>query len=96
MDTSALLDVVVDQATFLAFARALQADREAAFELERKSDTDPYGPGAGGWENVTIESFLERAIAWAKDSRFGASQGLSSANPWKQFAVFLYAGKIYE
>jgi hypothetical protein len=96
MDMASLLELVVDQPTFLAFVRALQADRAAALEMERRSRASPFGPDAGGWENVTIESFLECAIAWADDSQFGASQGLSSASPWKQFAVFLYAGKIYE
>ena len=96
MDTSELLDAVVDQQTFLAFARALRAEREEAVRLERATPSSPYGPDAGGWENVTIESFLGAAIAWADDSRFGVDQGLSATNPWKQFAVFLNCGKYYE
>jgi hypothetical protein len=34
--------------------------------------------------------------AYARDSRFGESQGLDIANPWRVFATFLYCGKIYE
>ena len=49
----------------------------------------------GGWENSTMEDFLESATAWAESTNFGENQGLSG-NPWRQFAAFLYCGKIYE
>jgi len=75
------LEAVIDEATFLDFVRALTADR-----LEN----------AQAWGNGTIEDFLEAASSWADDSEFGSRQGLSSASPWKKFAVFLYCGKIYE
>lgn len=61
-----------------------------------RSLSSPYGPDAGGWENISIESFLEAALAWAESTNFGASQGLSDSNLWQKFAVFLYVGKIYE
>jgi hypothetical protein len=77
-----LLDRVHDASSFLAFARALEADSRRA--------------GAPGWENGAISDFLKSAIRWAEDSRFGESRGLSPENPWKQFATFLYCGKIYE
>lgn len=48
------------------------------------------------WENTTIEDFLGGAIAWAQASNFGVDQGLQLSNPWRQFANFLYCGKIYE
>ena len=85
MDTSGLLAAVNDQASFLAFVRALKTEREQGL-LSRDAE----------WENDTIESFLGAAIAWAEDSDFGASQGLRDTDPWKKFAVFLYCGKIYE
>lgn len=75
------LEAVVDEATFLDFVRALTTDR-----LEN----------AEAWDSGTIEDFLEAASSWADDSGFGSRQGLSSASPWKKFAVFLYCGKIYE
>jgi hypothetical protein len=57
-------DAAHDWKTFLAFARQLLADREGAAE---KESADPPGPydlcGANGWQNVTIEGFLEAAIA---------------------------------
>ncbi|BCD89224.1 hypothetical protein PSm6_56310 [Pseudomonas solani] len=96
MDVSELLDHVKDIETFLVFARALAADRAASVAQEKIDPSSAYGPDAHGWENTSIESFLEGAIAWAEDSDFGVAQGLSSANPWQQFAAFLYCGKIYE
>lgn len=84
MELHDLLDQVNDNQTFLRFARALMADSAAASSDDR------------GWQNNTIEGFLESAIAWAEASDFGISQGLQPSNSWQQFAVFLYCGKIYE
>ena len=78
---------VSDERTFLEFVEALRADRAA-------SDQEPNV--SRGWQNDTIASFLESACAWASDSDFGEGEGLSDSSPWKKFAVFLYAGKIYE
>jgi hypothetical protein len=88
-------DFVSDEASFLAFVRALEADRRLAAILEKQ---DHHIDGAHrGWQNSTIEQFLESAAAWAEDSRFGSTQGLSDGvSPWRRFAIFLYAGKIYE
>ncbi|AJQ95081.1 DUF7660 family protein [Gynuella sunshinyii] len=91
-----LIEIVDDENSFLAFVEALKKDRENAIALEKKNPSSPHDSDAGGWENVTIESFLEAAHAWAIDSDFGASQGLSSDNIWKKMATFLYCGKIYE
>jgi len=96
MDTSALLAAVADQSSFLAFARALNADREHAAKIESDPSAVSGERKVETWQNVTIESFLGAAIAWAEDSRFGASQGLKHDNPWKKFAVFLQCGKMYE
>ena len=95
MDVSKLLEVVKDLESFLVFARALAADRAASVAHEKENLSSPYGSDANDWENTTIESFLEGAIAWAEASDFGITQGLSLSNPWKQFAVFLYCGKNY-
>jgi hypothetical protein len=86
------LEAVVDEYSFLAFVRALLRDRE----MEAVKFIGASGRGANGWENHTIDTFLEGALAWAEDSNVGASQGLANASPWKRFATFLYCGKIYE
>jgi hypothetical protein len=88
-----LVETVKDEATFLAFVEALRADRRAEDAAAR---VDLFGRGEQGWENHTIEAFLEAAVAWARDSRFGSTTGLAGATPWRKMASFLMAGKAYE
>jgi hypothetical protein len=89
------LNKVEDQNSFIEFAKALQADKEDENRKEKEKPSNPYSNGWNGWENTTIEGFLESAIAWAEDSEFG--DRLEKAdNLWKKFAMFLYGGKVYE
>lgn len=92
MELHEQLETVTDATTFLAFVRALIKDCEA----EAGREIDDFGRGENGWENHSIEAFLEAALSWAEATNLGASQGLAEASPWKRFAVFLYCGKIYE
>lgn len=87
-------DAVHDRESFLAFVAALAADRRAAVAAEKESPSSPYGPDAGGWENLTIEDFLEAAIAWAESG--GRPWPFPAEPSWRAFATFLYCGKIYE
>jgi hypothetical protein len=76
-----LLEEVKDEKSFLLFVKSLIKDR--------KSPED--------WENNSIGDFLESSVAWAEDADFGINQDSElKTNKWKQFAVFLYCGKIYE
>lgn len=96
MELHEQLNLVKDEESLLAFVRQLQLDRIASIESKRKSPSSPYGPEARGWENTSIESFLEAAYSWAEATNFGVSQGMAPSNPWLRFAAFLYCGKIYE
>jgi len=95
MELESYLDKVTDEASFLEFAKALQADREDEVRKELEKPSDPYSEGHNGWQNATIDGFLESAVAWAEDGSFGKTIE-PNANPWKKFALFLYGGKIYE
>ena len=95
MELESYLDNVIDENSFLVFAKALQADKEDESRKEKANPANSYSHGHNGWENSTIDGFLESAIAWAKDGKFGESLE-PNANPWKKFALFLYGGKIYE
>ena len=92
-----LLDAVCDRETFLAFVRALAADR---LDDVRAHEAAPASPdGSGDWQNVTIEDFLESAASWADDvGKTGDERAawFPEAPSWAAFASFLYAGKIYE
>ena len=74
------LESVTDANSFLAFVRALVADRESAVQRERAQPSSPWGPDAGGRENTQIETYLEAAAAWAESTDFGVSQGLNANN----------------
>ena len=87
-----MIEEVNDEKSFLKFVEALTEDRS----LEDSKSVDLCGRGSRGWENHSIEDFLEAAHAWAESTNVGASQGMSEDSPWKRFAAFLYCGKIYE
>ena len=92
MELDERLEQVDGPKTFVTFVRQLIADRKE--DVSQRADT--FGRGVHGWENDSIEDFLEAGLAWAEDSNFGVKQGLERESPWKQFASFLYCGKIYE
>jgi len=89
------LGAVVDRESFLAFVKALIADREDEVSKEKEKPSGAWGAGANGWEHGTVEGYLEAAVAWAEDSR-GHAWELSAEPSWKVFARFLYSGKTYE
>lgn len=101
-DLEKLLEGVNDEDTFLKFLKALALDRADEVSKEAKMPSNPYGPGANGWQHGSIEAFLEAAAAWAEDSKNalrqidGPPKVAAPTNPWKQCAEILYMGKHYE
>ena len=95
---TSLLHEVRDEDSFLEFVQALIADRVDEIEKEKAAPSSPYGTAANGWENVSVERYLEAAAAWAETMRFGRAghDGKFKDNCWNQFAHFLHAGKFYE
>jgi len=91
-DSSPNPDSVHDEASFLSFVATLAADRREAAKVPDAGFGAPRG-----WQNHTVDDFLDAALAWAHDSSFGRTQGLDvDASVWRRIAVFLHAGKIYE
>ena len=91
MKPEELLDSISSRETFLQFLEALIADRCDSIEQEKIAPSSPYSAEANGWENTSIEHFLEAMEAWAKDS-----QALNDEPSWRAFAQLLLAGKSYE
>lgn len=86
-------DFVHDRDSFMQFVGWLRADREASEALEA-SDPDRFRwGGANGWQNGSISTFLEAAAAGAESQK---DWGNGTNPSWKDLAVFLYLGKIYE
>ena len=90
------LESVCDEETFLQFLLALRDDREGSITKEKVTPSSPYGPDAGGWENTTIERFLDTAVRWARDSVNGNPFYQRPDNPWRRCADILFAAKSYE
>lgn len=84
------LDAVVDEATFLQFLTLLAADFEAA-QKEANKEKYPHLASPRGWQNFTIETFLDAAVAGAD----GGAE-LVAANPWRRCADILFGGAVYE
>lgn len=89
-----LLDTVTNRETFLAFVWALVEDRQKADAVEAADPERHRWGGANGWQNQTIVSFLEAAAAGSEHPSW-PEQG-AEAPGWKDFALFLLMGKIYE
>lgn len=77
--------------SFLKFLKAMEKDRKESVKLEAENLTSPYEPDAGGWENTSIEDFLESMRAWLADS-----QDKDVSPSWELFAEAIMAGKTYE
>jgi len=92
MDITEQANSVHSKQSFLEFVRALAADRVNEVELEKKTPSSPYGPGAKGWENGSIEAFLEAMEAWISDT----GDKVPEKPEWNTFARILLAGKYYE
>jgi hypothetical protein len=85
-----LLVEVTSRESFVTFARALAKDRTEAQKLERASPDRYVLDGANGWKNADIASFIFAGL--------GQFEGRSSTSEpsWRDFAEFLYLGKIVE
>jgi hypothetical protein len=90
------LESVRDEETFLQFLLALRDDRVGSIAEEELTPSWPYGPDAGGWENTTIERFLEAAVRWARDSVNQNTFYQKADSQWRRCADILFAAKSYE
>ncbi|MDF3199158.1 hypothetical protein P3C29_10715 [Pseudomonas sp. 1912-s] len=91
-----LLKTVDDEQSFIGFVKALGMDFAEERLLEETSPSSPYGPGALGRENGSIDTFLDAAAAWATASSRSSPVSASRSNVWQRCAAILLAGKFYE
>lgn len=96
-DLQKMAESVRDKSSFIEFINALKEDRLEELKREKQSPSSPYGPGACGWENVSIEAFLDAMSEWADATSALTNQPMVPADPsWRSFAMILLAGKLYE
>jgi hypothetical protein len=86
------VDGVTSRATFVAFIEELRADLLASGAAEARAPSSGYGPAVGGWENPTLERFLDALATYATD----AGHQIQEPPQWHTFAQLLAAAKIYE
>ncbi|KPN92979.1 DUF7660 family protein [Pseudomonas nunensis] len=96
IDFDELLGRVKDEQSFIEFIGALGSDFASERVLEETTPSSPYGPGALGWENGSIDTFLDAAAAWATDSTRSSPPSAPVSNVWQRCASILLAGKFYE
>lgn len=75
-----LIECIDSPESFLRFVKALADDA-------RMDAARPFAPGTSGWENGTVESFIEAMHAWATDSA-----SLPAKPVWRDVAQLLLAG----
>ncbi len=66
IDLYKLCDAVCDETSFIAFLEQLRLDFGDSKIREAKHPSPSYAAAANGWENTTIDAFLEAATAWAR------------------------------
>jgi len=76
--------------SFLQFLAVLREHRAAAVDEARKAPPGRFDVGPGGWENWTLDEFLEAMEAYAHDTTLPAQPS------WHDVARLLLAGKGYE
>lgn len=91
--TSLSPDEVNDRKSFIRFVSALIEDRKSAEAKEKEAPEAYRLGGANNWQNTTISSYLECALAGAEEQD---DWGDSNTSSWRDLALFLYLGKIYE
>lgn len=94
MELNELLEKVNGRESFIVFVKALIQDREKSVEMDRQNPEKYKWVGALGWENGSIENYLNACIACFEDDK--RHQEKPEEITWKRFAEFLHSGKIYE
>lgn len=94
MELHELLEQVEDRETFVIFVKALIADRRKADTSLKESPEKYEWTNVLGWENGTVEAYLNAAVRCFEDSKH--LQDNPETASWRIFADFLYGGKIYE
>jgi hypothetical protein len=96
VDLDELLERVTDEQSFIDFVAALSADFSRERALEKATPSSAYQAGALGWENGSVDTFLDAAAAWAMATARNAQADAAVSNVWQRCAEILLAGKFYE
>src|SRR5262249_52073641 len=87
---------VADERGFIRLLQMMALDREEEKQKELASPSPRYSAGANGWENGSIEAFLDAAAAWAEANSRTAHLGAAVPDAWRRAAMIIVAGAFYE
>jgi hypothetical protein len=95
-DLVSAAEVVADEKAFIQLLRMMALDREDEQQKELARPSSPHSAGANGWENRSIEAFLEAAAAWAEATSRTANLGAEASDAWRRAAIIVVAVAFYE
>ena len=90
MDLTDLAAAVATRSDLAQFVRVLLADCRENAAAEASTPSGPWTSATAGWENPTLDRFLEALAGYADEG-----QGDQPAT-WRTFAELLAAAKVYE
>ena len=94
VDLDELLRSVNDEQSFIGFIEALGSDFASERVFQETTPSSPYGPGALGWEDGSVDAFLDAAAAWATSSSNSSMSNAPVSNVWRRCATILLAAKF--
>ncbi len=95
-DLISAAEVVTDERAFIHLLQMMALDREDEQQKELARQNLPHSAGANGWENCSIETFLEAAAAWAQATSRTTKLGAEASDAWRRAAMIVAAGAFYE
>jgi hypothetical protein len=95
-DLISAAEVVADERAFIRLLQMMALDRQDEQQKELARPSPPYSAGANGWENCSVEAFLEAAAAWAEATSRTTNVGAEASDAWRRAAMIVVAGAFYE
>src|SRR5579871_2822274 len=89
-------EAVTDERSFIRLLQLMALDRQDEQQKELARPSPPYSPGANGWENGSIEAFLDAAAAWAEATSRATDPSTEASDAWRRAARIVVAGAYYE
>ena len=95
-DLISAAEAVADERASIRLLQMMALDRQDEQQKELARPSSPYSAGANGWENGSIEDFLEAAAAWAEATSQTTNLGAEGSDAWRRAAMIIVAGAFYE
>jgi hypothetical protein len=95
-DLISAAQAVTDERAFIRLLQMMAVDRQDEQQMELAKRSAPYSAGANGWDNCSIEAFLEAAAAWGEATSRTTNLGAEASDAWRRAAMIVVAGAFYE